>query len=41
MLEFAKAAIRGEKNAPGERTWTTMKELVATAENVWEDSSAP
>jgi hypothetical protein len=41
MLAFARAAIRGEQTAPGSRTWTTMKDLVATTEDVWEASSAP
>jgi pimeloyl-ACP methyl ester carboxylesterase len=41
MLAFARAAIQGERTAPGERTWRTMKELVATADDVWEASSAP
>ena len=41
MLAFAHAAIRGEPTAPGSRTWTTMKDLVATTEDVWEASSAP
>ena len=41
MLEFARAAIRGGKSAPGARTWTTMKDLVATTEDAWEASSTP
>jgi pimeloyl-ACP methyl ester carboxylesterase len=41
MLAFARAAIHDEKSVPGERTWTTMRELVATTEDAWEVSSAP
>ncbi len=41
MLAFALAAIRGDSNVPGERKWTTMKDLVATTDDVWERSTAP
>lgn len=41
MLAFVLAAIRGERHVPGARKWTTMKDLVATTEDVWEPSSAP
>lgn len=41
MLAFARAVISGDKAVPGERTWTTMKDLVGTAEDAWEPSSAP
>lgn len=41
MTAFATAAVQGAKVAPGARTWTTMKELAATASDVWEPSSDP
>ncbi len=41
MLAFALAVIRGDSEVPGARKWTTMKELVATTDDVWERSSAP
>lgn len=41
MLTFALAAIRGDSEVPGERKWTTMKELVATTDDIWERSTTP
>lgn len=41
MLAFALAAIRGDGAVPGERRWTTLRELVATTDDVWERSTAP
>ena len=41
LRAFALAAIRGAHDVPDARAWTTMKELVATTEDVWEPSSAP
>jgi hypothetical protein len=41
MLAFARAVIHGDDSVPGERRWTTMKELVATTEDAWEASSDP
>ncbi|WP_293783435.1 hypothetical protein [Sphingosinicella sp.] len=41
LRAFALAAIRGAHDVPGARPWTTMKDLVATTEDVWEASSAP
>ena len=41
LRAFALAAIRGARDVPGARRWTTMKALVATTEDAWEASSAP
>jgi pimeloyl-ACP methyl ester carboxylesterase len=41
LLAFAKALVLGQSSAPGGRAWSTMKELVATADDVWEPSSQP
>jgi hypothetical protein len=41
MLAYARAAVLGHKTVPGGRPWTTRKELVATASDVWEPSSDP
>ncbi|MGE0582369.1 MAG: hypothetical protein AB7P31_09615 [Steroidobacteraceae bacterium] len=41
MLAFALAVLRGERQVAGGRTWTTMKELVATSSDAWEPSTAP
>jgi hypothetical protein len=41
LRAFALAAIRGAREVPGARPWTTMKDLVATTEDAWEASSAP
>lgn len=41
MIAFSRAAVLGQKIVPGERTWTNMKELAATASDVWEVSSFP
>ncbi len=41
MLAFALAAMRGAHTVPGARKWTTMKDLVATTDDVWERSSVP
>ncbi len=41
MLVFARAATLGKKELPGGRSWTTMKDLVATTSDVWEDSTHP
>ncbi len=41
MIAFSTAAALGRDSAPGERTWTNMKELAATASDVWETSSLP
>lgn len=41
MIAFSRAAVLGHKAAPGERTWGNMKELAATASDVWEVSSFP
>jgi len=41
LVAFAKAAILGQKSVPGGRQWSNMKDLVATASDVWEPSSKP
>lgn len=41
MIVFARAAVLGRATAPGGRPWSTMKELVGTASDVWEVSSFP
>jgi pimeloyl-ACP methyl ester carboxylesterase len=41
MVQFARAVALGYKSAPGGRGWSNMKELVATASDVWEPSSQP
>jgi pimeloyl-ACP methyl ester carboxylesterase len=41
MVAYARAAVLGHKTVPGGRPWTTRKELVATASDVWEPSSDP
>lgn len=41
MVAFAEAAALGKSSVPGGRLWSTMKELVATADDVWEPSTQP
>jgi hypothetical protein len=41
MVEFARAVVLGYRQVPGGRRWSNMKELVATASDVWEPSSEP
>jgi hypothetical protein len=41
MIAFARAAVLGQSSVPGARLWSNMKELVATASDVWETSSQP
>ena len=41
MVAFAKAAALGRSTLLGGRPWTTMKDLVGTASDVWEPSSRP
>lgn len=41
MVEFAKAAVRGQKTLPGSPRWRNIKELVATSPDSWEESSRP
>jgi hypothetical protein len=40
-IAYAKAVVLGQKTIPGRRTWTNMKELVATTSDVWEPSTHP
>ncbi|MFB3813832.1 MAG: hypothetical protein ACE14L_06945 [Terriglobales bacterium] len=41
MVAYAKAVVLGHTSIPGGRTWSNMKELVATTSDVWEPSSRP
>ena len=41
IVAYAKAVVLGRKSIPGRRTWSNMKELVATASDVWEPSTHP
>lgn len=40
-LAFALAVIKGKTRIDDARPWTNMKELVATADDVWEESTQP
>ena len=41
MIAYAEAVVLNHKSIPGRRTWTNMKELVATTSDVWEPSTHP
>jgi len=41
MIAYGKAAVFGYRDIPGARPWSDMKELVATASDVWEPSTKP
>ena len=41
MVEFARAVALGQRSVPGGRPWSNMKELAATASDVWEPSTQP
>jgi fermentation-respiration switch protein FrsA (DUF1100 family) len=41
MVAFARAAVLGQSSVPGGRMWSNIKELTATAADVWEPSSHP
>jgi hypothetical protein len=41
MIAYAEAVVLKRKSIPGRRTWTNMKELVATTSDVWEPSTHP
>lgn len=41
MVAFAEAVVLGRKTIPGGRPWSTMKDLVATADDLWEPSTEP
>jgi hypothetical protein len=41
MIAYAQAVVLNSKSIPGRRTWTNMKELVATTSDVWEPSTHP
>ncbi len=41
MVAVAKGMVLGQASVPGGRPWTTMKELVTTAGDVWEPTSEP
>jgi hypothetical protein len=41
MVAFAKAVVTGSSSAPGAKSWTDLKSLVATTDDRWEASSRP
>jgi hypothetical protein len=41
LLAYADAVVLGHASIPGRRTWTNMKELVATSSDIWEPSTHP
>ncbi|HWM67570.1 MAG TPA: hypothetical protein VNO35_13370 [Steroidobacteraceae bacterium] len=41
IIAYAAAVVLNRKSIPGRRTWTNMKELVATSSDVWEPSTHP
>jgi hypothetical protein len=41
MIAYARAVVFNQKSIPGLRTWSNMKELVATSSDVWEPSTHP
>ena len=40
-VAYARAVIFGQPSIPGRRTWSDMKQLVATSSDVWEPSTHP
>jgi len=41
IIAYATAVVLQHKNIPGRRTWSNMKELVATTSDIWEPSTHP
>jgi hypothetical protein len=41
LIAYARAVVLNHKSIPGRRTWSNMKELVATSGDVWEPSTHP
>lgn len=41
MIAYGRAVVLHQKTIPGRRTWSNMKELVATSGDVWEPSTHP
>ena len=41
IAAYVKAVVSGQKEVPGRRTWSNMKELVATTGDAWEPSTHP
>jgi pimeloyl-ACP methyl ester carboxylesterase len=41
MIAYASAVTLGATSIPGQRPWRDMKELVATTDDVWEESTKP
>ena len=41
VIAYARTVLAGGKTVPGRRTWSNMKELVATSSDVWESSTHP
>lgn len=40
-IAYARSVVLNQKSIPGRRTWSNMKELVATTSDVWEPSTHP
>jgi hypothetical protein len=41
MIAYGTSVVLGKPGIPGRRTWTNMKELVATSSDIWEPSTRP
>ena len=41
LIAYARAVLLGEKTIPGRRSWSNMKQLVGTSDDVWEPSTHP
>lgn len=41
MIAYGRAILLGEKSIPGHRSWSNMKDLVATSSDIWEPSTHP
>ena len=41
LIAYARAVLLGEKAIPGHRSWSNMKQLVGTSDDVWEPSTHP
>jgi hypothetical protein len=41
IIAYATAVLFDQKNIPGQRPWSNMKQLVATSSDIWEPSTKP
>jgi hypothetical protein len=41
IIAYGRAVVLGQKTIPGRRTWSNMRELVATTSDIWEASTHP